>query len=141
MQPSRAHRMTRPRLISRIYKVDGDAMDALYDALGDDALTGEMLFMIGATACLVRFKSERDMVAFRLGLPPSWTGITAFDRALLLPVDLAVAQITVEPIIEQCSLDGRVRLFDLAKVYLPTVEDHYRLLADLNRLGYPTEIC
>lgn len=133
--------MTRPRLISRIYKVDGDAMEALYDALGDDALTGERIFMIGATACLLCCEDMNDLTILRLGLPPSWTGITAFDCALLLPVDLAVAQITVEPIIEQCSLDGRVRLFDLAKVYLPTVDDHHRLLVDLNRLGYPTEIC
>lgn len=59
--------MAWPRMSSKLYFVQGDAMDAIYAALPQDMIDGKTPFQIG-TGCLLQFQDDSDMIAFKFGL-------------------------------------------------------------------------
>ncbi|MCE6968050.1 hypothetical protein [Cereibacter sphaeroides] len=128
--------MARPWMSSRFYFVQGDAMDAVYAALPQDMLDGETPFQIGATGCVLQFQEDQDMVAFKLGLPDPWTRYPFHGREVAFAVEPAEVYAVIDPILDGQGISDRVCIVEFAELYLPTDEDHDRLLARMVELGW-----
>lgn len=123
-------------MISKTIIICGDAMDAIFDGVGEDISSGKIRFSIGATGCIFRFASSADLLLFRLALPVDWTKVPIHELCIAFSADPPFVRAVVDPIIERLSLRDRVMVAEFAEIFLPTEDDHDRLLWAIQGLNY-----
>ncbi|WER08356.1 hypothetical protein PUH89_13650 [Rhodobacter capsulatus] len=123
-------------MISKTIIICGDAMDVIFRGLDGDIRSGKTRFSIGATGCIFGFASSADLLLFRLALPISWTKVCAHNLSVAFADDPPFVRAVVDPIIERLSLRNRVMVAEFAEIFLPTEDDHDRLLWAIQGLNY-----
>lgn len=123
------------KMISEIYVLDGDSAEIVPAAMDADMRSGKTRYMIGETGCVIGFQNDADMVLFKLALPDGWTNVSVFDLAVAMPAEPSVIREIIAPVLEQCDLTNRVTIADFTEIFLPTVDDHRRMLQRIIALG------
>lgn len=123
-------------MISKRYIISGDAMEAILGAMEISAKWGNMNFYIGETGCILFFASHRDLMVFRLAAPIGWTGLICDSLSVIVAADPPEIHAVVDPILERLDLQARVVFAEFAEIYLPTDDDHDRLLWAIQEMDY-----
>lgn len=122
------------------YLVESNIYDAIEILMAANCVSDPPAIGIGAPGCVARFRTEADQALFMLASPAFLLrGTERYDLDLVLPIDLPFGLPVIKDIFKQCSLSGRVMLFDLHEIGFSSLREHSDFIQALMRFGFQTK--
>ena len=128
-------------MIYNRYLVEENIYNAIDSLMAANCICDPPVVGIGAPGCVARFHTEADQALFLLASPAFLHRDTErYDLDLVLPIDIPFGLPVIKDIFEQCSLSGRVMLFDLHEIGFSSLREHSDFIRALMHFGFHAKI-